>query len=73
MTDFTNSKRAACADAALAVYTNEKGIHGEDLETRITDLMIDLHHLARLNKLPFDAIRARAGRMHREELVEDPD
>lgn len=73
MTELTNKMRADFAGAALATYTNSKGIEGEALETRITDLLIDLQHLARLNRLPWRAMRDRAARMHRVESADDPD
>ncbi len=60
MTDPTNHHRADWAASALVSFQYYCWQQGEDDETLITDLIIDLGHLARERRFDFLKIVARA-------------
>ncbi len=59
-----NKERAGYAQEAVDSYTQIKDLGRyaeEDLETRLSDLLCDLQHIAAQNKIDFDAVKMRAG------------
>lgn len=70
MGDPENYKRAGRAKKAILKYGDWSP--GER-ETTMADLLTDLMHLARLSKLDWYTIHARAKEYYEEEINEDPD
>ncbi len=68
---MNNVDRADEADKALTTFTRNTGMHGEDYETRIGDLVTDLIHLCDREGVHFDAIVKRALQHHAAELEEE--
>lgn len=67
-----NANRAEWAGTALAVFAATTGLDtaGEDDATAVGDLLGDLMHYCKQNKIDFDA-RLANGRMHFEAEYED--
>lgn len=69
-TEPTNDDRAGWAMAAVDVFAEKTGLNsaGEALETKVGDLLANLMHLCRINKVDFESV-LQTGRMHFEAEV----
>ena len=66
-----NNDRAIAADKALATFTRLTGMQGEDIRTRMVDLLADLYHLADRENIDM-AGALDSARWHHESEVKDP-
>ncbi len=75
MSEITNSDRAARAHEALKRYDTVYGDDDPDAGPlyRLSDLLADLMHLARLEGVDFDGTLNTAVKNFREEVEDDPD
>lgn len=71
----TNSERADRAESALMKYngsdSRDPGVDGQ--EEMLSDMLGDLRHWARLNKVDFERCNARGQTMSEMEREEDSD
>lgn len=70
----TNNDRAGPAMAAVVTYAQKTGLDraGEEMATKVGDLLASLMHLCRLNKVDFEQV-LKDGRGHFEaELADEP-
>lgn len=67
------AKARKFAKDTLAFHSKRAGNEEEDWETRISDLLADLMHLAKSKGLPFDDIVQHAYRNFSAELMEHPE
>lgn len=69
-TEPTNLDRAGWAMAAVDTFAEKAGLDsaGEELETKVGDLLANLMHLCRINKVDFEQA-LHTGRMHFEAEV----
>ena len=74
MTDIfnvTNDQRAQWAMEAVEMFSYATNMVGEETEIIISDLLVNLHHLAVREKLNIDSLFARAKRNAQQEIYEE--
>jgi len=66
----TNDQRASWAMTAVDAFSEKTGLDraGENLDTKIGDLLANLMHLCKFNEIDFDGV-LDTGRMHFEAEV----
>lgn len=71
MSDPTNADRAEWGKVALRAFSAETGVHTEDLETQLSDLICDLRHFADRGKINWEDVLRRADGHYGEEVNEE--
>ena len=69
----TNRDRGEWANLAVEAFASVTRISGEDLDTKVADLLADLQHLCADNGVSFQGCLERAETHYRAEIDEDAD
>jgi hypothetical protein len=68
---YDNEVRAKWADIAVKAFTDELSLHDEDKAEIISDLLCDLMHLCRFEKIDWFACVAQGQKDFNEEVEEE--
>ncbi len=68
MTIRTNKDRAESAYKAVDKFSDTTGLEGEEMQTKITDLLCNLQHLADEQGIEFSECLEQANRLYESEV-----
>lgn len=69
MTIKTNADRAESAHRALEMFSDITGLDGEEIDTKFSDLLCNLQHLADEEGVDFSECLERAYRQYESEIA----
>ncbi|MGR5367041.1 hypothetical protein [Photobacterium damselae] len=69
MTIKNNSDRAESAYRAIQKFSDVTGLDNEEMETKIKDLLCNLHHLADEQGIDFSDVLEASHRSYESELI----